>query len=637
MFSSALFSRVRRAVLSSFLAGSVLALATAFLANAAPPTLKPVSEQYTKYEFRIPMRDGVKLFTAVYVPKDAGDIAYPILLNRTPYSVAPYGPEKFRERLGPNEWTQSKGYIFVYQDVRGRYESEGSFVHIRPYIPNKPKGAVDETTDTYDTIDWLLKNLRGHNGKVGMYGISYPGFYSSMGLIDAHPALKAVSPQAPVGDWFVGDDWGHNGTFYLTHAVRWLWMNSRDDAEVYKRPRANPVYPTPDSYRLFLELGTLEEINERFLQNKVSYWTELMSHRTYDAYWKEREVTQHLRNVKPAVLTVGGWFDAEDLYGTLQTYRKAEAMNPGLANTLVMGPWSHGQWFSGKGDRLGDVHFHVPAGEWYREQVEYPFFEKYLRDGNQAAPAEAVVFETGTNQWRTFGQWPPAAAQEKQLHLSGAGRLAWNPPARGGFQEWISDPAKPVPYVGYITNVMTVEHMLDDQRFAATRPDVVVFQTDPLEEDLTLAGPIEAQLQFSSSGTDSDVIVKLIDVYPDDFPDPQPNPKNLKMGGYQQLVRGEPFRAKFRKGFDRPLPLQPNQQEAIRYELPDVFHTFRRGHRVMVQIQSSWFPLVDRNPQQFLDIAKAKPADFKPATQRIYFGAVGGSSLKVRVLPAGGR
>lgn len=598
-------------------------LLLASLALAAPPERKPVAEQYTKYEYKIPMRDGVKLFTAVYIPKDASATKpYPILFLRTPYAIRPYGADQYRETLGPSEWAQHKGYIFVYQDVRGRFASEGVFEQVRPHNPNKSGRQIDEASDTYDSIDWLVKNIRHHNGNVGMWGISYPGFYASMGMIDAHPALKAVSPQAPVGDWFLGDDWRHNGAFYLAHAARWMYMNSREGANDPKVPRSNPEYESPDGYNLFLQMGTLEEIEERLLKNKVPYWKDLMEHSTYDAFWQARDVRPHLKNVKPAVLTVGGWFDAEDLFGTLETYRRNERQSPGAVNLLVMGPWSHGQWSAGKGDHLGPVSFGQPTGEYYREHIELPFFEKYLRGDGKAQTAEAHMFETGTNVWRQFESWPPKGVQEKTFHLSHDGRLASNPPSRGGYVEYLADPAKPVPFVPYIANTMTVEHMLDDQRFAATRPDVLVFETEVLEEDLTLAGPLEATLHISSTGTDADFVVKLIDVYPNDLP---------KQAGYQQLVRGEPFRAKFRKSFEKPEALVPGQVEKIQYVLPDVFHTFRRGHRVMVQVQSSWFPLVDRNPQKFMDIAKAKRSDFVKATQRVFVGPVAGSSLRVQV------
>ncbi|MBM3755322.1 MAG: CocE/NonD family hydrolase [Acidobacteria bacterium] len=608
-----------------------LTLTVAATLSAQPKTL-PVAEQYTKYEFRIPMRDGVKLYTAVYQPKDAFK-KYPLLLTRTPYSCQPYGADRYRDTLGPSRFLQTAGYIFVYQDVRGRYRSEGVFEQVRPHKPVKsgPKD-FDESTDTFDTIDWLVKNLPNNNGRVGMWGISYPGFYTSMGMIDAHPALKAASPQAPVGDWFIGDDWRHNGAFFLAHAVRWMYSNDRDTQADPDTARKNPDYPAPDGYSLFLKMGTLEEINEKLLKNSVPYWKDLVDHSTYDAFWKARDVRPHLTKLKPAILTVGGWFDAEDLFGTLETYKKAEANNPGAQNFLVMGPWYHGQWSSNDGAQLGDIRFRQNTSLWYQEHVEKPFFERILRDEKPAGLAEAVVFETGANQWRHLDAWPPKEVTAKTIHLQPNGRLGWNPPSLGGYEEYVSDPARPVPSVPYIANTMTVEYMLDDQRQAATRPDVLVFSTDSLEEDLTLAGPLDVTLHVSTTGTDSDFVVKVIDVYPDNFPDPDPNPKRVKMGGYQQLVRGEPFRGKFRKSFEKPEPFPPGQMEKISFTMPDVFHTFRSGHKLMVQIQSSWFPLVDRNPQKFMEIGKAKLGDFQKATQRIYYGTVGGSSIGVRVL-----
>ena len=612
-----------------FVALSVLALAQD---KDQPLKPKPAKEQYTKYEYMIPMRDGVKLYTAVYQPKDMSK-KYPILMTRTPYSCQPYGADQFRATLGPSEYTQKAGFLFVYQDVRGRYKSEGKFEQVRPYKPTK-SGPMDfdEATDTFDSIDWLLKKLPNHNGRAGLWGISYPGFYSTMGMLDAHPALKAVSPQAPVGDWFIGDDWRHNGAFFLAHAARWMYSNDKDTQANPTEVRKNPEYTSPDGYSLFLKMGTLEEINEQLLKNRVPYWRDLMDHSSYDSFWKDRDVRPHLRNIKPAIMTVGGWFDAEDLFGALETYKKTEANNPGTYNILVMGPWSHGQWANGDGNHLGDVPFHQNTSRWYREHVEFPFFEKLLRDDKPAGLAEAIVYETGANQWHHLPAWPPKEAVERTIHLQPDARLGWNPPSRGGFAEYVSDPAKPVPSVPYTANTMTVEYMLDDQRQAATRPDVLVFELPELEEDLTLAGPLDVSLQVSTTGTDSDFVVKLIDVYPNDFPDPVPNPKRVRMGGYQQLVRGEPFRGKFRKSFEKPEPFTPGQMDKISFRMPDVFHTFRRGHKVMIQVQSSWFPLVDRNPQKFLDIAKAKPADFQKATQRVYFGPVGGSGVTVRVL-----
>ena len=592
-----------------------------------------VKEHYTKFDFNIPMRDGVKLFTSVYIPKDSSK-TYPVMFTRTPYSVKPYGVDQYRTSLGPSELFTKEGYIFVYQDVRGRFKSEGVFEQVRPHNPNKqgPKD-VDESSDTRDSIDFLLKNIEGHNGRVGMYGISYPGFYTSTGMIDAHPALKAVSPQAPVTDWFIGDDFHHNGALYLAHAFRWLWANSRENhAKADNTPLQVFDYTSPDGYDLFLGMGTLAEINEKMNKNAVPFWRDMAQHPNYDAFWKARDIRPHLTNIKPAVMTVGGWFDAEDLFGTLETYRKVEKSSPGTFNILVMGPWYHGGWASSPGKSLGSVDFNTKTSEHYQKNVELPFFEYFLKDKKDPKLAEAIVFETGTNVWRNYPSWPPPGATPGSLFLSANGALSWNRPTAKANDEYVSDPARPVPYVGYIANTMTREHMLDDQRFAATRPDVLVYQTPLLDVDTTLAGPLKATLYVSTTGTDSDFVVKLIDVYPSDYPDPVPNPTNVRMGGYQELIRGEPFRGRYRKSFETPEPFIPGKMEKIEFTLPDVFHTFRPGHKIMIQIQSSWFPLVDRNPQQFVDIYQAKRSDFVKATQRVYFGPTQESRLDVMVL-----
>jgi hypothetical protein len=608
--------------------GICLLLLAAPLAAQKPDPAAEVRAQYTKYEYRIPVRDGKRLFTSVYLPKDQSK-PYPILLSRTPYSVRPYGADQYRAALGPSDHFRKAGYIFVYQDVRGRFKSEGEFEQVRP----RNAGGVDETTDTWDTVEWLTKNLPNHNGRVGVWGISYPGFYTSTAMIDAHPAIKAVSPQAPVGDWFIGDDFHHNGAFYLAHAFRWFWSNSRTGADAKPNAeRINYDYPTPDGYDLFLSMGTLAEINERLLKHDVPFWKDLMTHGAYDSFWQARDVRRHLRNIKPAVMTVGGWFDAEDLFGALETYRTVEKHSPGARNILVMGPWHHGGWSSTEGRALGNLNFAAPTSEFYREKIEFPFFEHLLKDAPDPKLPEAYVFETGTNQWRRFDQWPPARAAARAFYLQENGRLASAPPAAAGFDEYVSDPARPVPYIPGIANTMTREHMLDDQRFASTRPDVLVYQTEALEADVTFAGPLEASLFVSTTGTDSDWVVKLIDVYPPDYPDPAPNPAGVKMGGYQQLVRGEPFRGKFRNSFEKPEPFTPGKVEKVAFTLPDVFHTFRSGHRIMVQVQSSWFPLVDRNPQTFVDIYSARKSDFQKAVQRVYRSPGAASSLRVAVL-----
>lgn len=511
--------------------------------------------------------------------------------------------------------------------------SEGEFVDVRPHLPVKrsPKD-IDESTDTWDTIDWALKNIPNHNGRVGMWGISYPGYYAAAGMIDTHPALKAVSPQAPIADWFIGDDFHHNGALFLPHAFNFF--------AVFGKPRPAPTtkwdrefeHGTPDGYKFFLELGPLANANEKYFKNQISFWNDLMRHGTYDDFWKARNLRPHLKGIKAAVMTVGGWFDAEDLFGPLKVYESIEKQNPGIFNVLVMGPWSHGGWGRSEGASLASVSFNAKTAIFYREKIEFPFFNWLLKQKGDAGLPEAYVFETGTNQWQKYESWPPKNVAARTLYLRDNGRLSFDPEGREGSDEYISDPTKPVPYTTSITNGMAGDYMVHDQRFASTRPDVLVYQSEPLERDLTLAGPVKSTLWVSTSGTDSDWIVKLIDVYPDNFPDPKPNPQGVRMGGYQQLVRGEPMRGKFRISFEKPEPFIPGQITKVEFEMPDVNHTFRSGHRIMVHVQSTWFPLVDRNPQKFVDIYSAQPEDFQKATQRVYHGGQHASCLQVRVL-----
>ncbi len=599
--------------------------------------LEKVKELYTKYEYRIPMRDGKRLFTSVYVPKDDSEPA-PLLMSRTPYSVAPYGVDKYKTEVGPSaEFGNLGKYIFVYQDVRGRNMSEGEFINMTPHKPNKKGPAdVDESSDTYDTIDWLVKNIPNNNGRVGTWGISYPGFYTAAGMIDAHPAHKAASPQAPITDWFTGDDFHRNGALYLPHAFNFLIG--------FGKPRPEPIVPkrgdtfdhgTPDGYKFFLNMGPLYNANEKYYKNEISFWNDMMKHGTYDEFWQSRNLRPHLKGIKPAVMTVGGWFDAENLYGAMNVYRNVEKTSQ-TQNILVMGPWRHGGWARDAGDKLGDVSFNSKTSEYYRKNIELKFFEFHLRAKGENKLPEAYVFETGTNVWRKYDAWPPKETRETSLYLQAGGKLSLAAPREGGdsFDEYISDPAKPVPFINGIAVGMTIEHMLDDQRFAASRPDVLVYQTEPLEQDMTFAGPVRPELFVSTSGTDSDWIVKLIDVFPDDYETVEPDvrgrntPKKTPMNGYQMMVRGEVMRGKFRNSYSSPEAFSPGKATSVAYDMNDINHTFRRGHRIMVQIQSSWFPLVDRNPQKFLDINSAKELDFVKATQRIYRGGDKATRIK---------
>ncbi len=599
---------------------------------------------YTKYEFRIPMRDGLKLFTSVYVPKDRAQ-QYPILLQRTPYSVAPYGIDNYRALVGPSELAEKEGFIVAYQDVRGRYLSEGTFIDVPPHktVFSGPKD-TDESTDTYDTVDWLVKNIPNNNGRVGMWGISYPGFYAAYGLMNSHPALKAVSPQAPMGDVGNGDDAYHNGAFHLpANFGFYTFFKVRGPDPERPQLSAGFDFGTHDQYEFYLHAGPLANYNERYLKNQNSYWNDILKHPAYDEFWQSRAQAPHMKNVTPATLFVGGWFDAEDLSGPLKLFRAIEKDGPKAPNTLIMGPWCHGCWSRGDGNTLGDLNFASNTGEFFREHIELPFFIQNLKgkgEGLKTAPdneiPKAWVFETGTNEWRRFAVWPPKNAMQKSLYLTANGGLSFTEPTAQAFDEYISDPAKPVPISSGIGSGFPRDYMTYDQRFASRRPDVLAYQTPPLEHDVTVAGPITPILKVATSGTDSDFIVKLIDVYPDDYPNPDPNPASVQMGGYQQLVRAEPFRGKYRNDRAKPEPFSPNQPAKIEFVMPDICHTFRSGHRIMVQIQSTWFPLIDLNPQQFVNIPTAKTGDFVKATERVYHGGADGSRLSVLAITSEG-
>ncbi len=480
-----------------------------------------------------------------------------------------------------------------------------------------------------------MKNVKHNNGKVGMYGISYPGFYTAMGAIDAHPALKAVSPQAPIADWFIDDDFHRHGAFWLPHAF-WFY-------DVFGIPRTGPFqhWPkpvftsdNPDGYQFFLKMGPFKNTTEKFFKHKIPYWDTLIAHPNYDAFWQARNTLPHFKNIKPAVMTVGGWFDAEDLYGALNTYKSIEQKNKINKNTLVMGPWFHGGWERSEGDHLGDVQFGSKTSEFYQKNIELPFFNYYLKgEGNLNLP-EAYVFQTGANKWEKLDSWPPKSAKEESIFLNDDQGLSFNSPNDDdkSFDQYVSDPKHPVPFTQQVTQRMTREYMTEDQRFAAKRPDVLVYQTEPLEQSVTLAGPIDADLFVSTTGTGSDWVVKLIDVFPDTVKDNNPNPCNIKMGGYQMMVRGDIMRGKYRESYSKPVPFVPGKVTEVKFTLPDIYHTFEKGHRIMVQIQSSWFPLADLNPQKFVDIYKADASDFQSAVQRVYHSKEYPSALKVGVV-----
>jgi len=594
-----------------------------------------IKANYDKAEYMIPMRDVVKLYTQVYTPKDKGQ-KYPILLFRTPYSVGYYKPNSFRLYLGPNFDYAREGFIFVYQDVRGKFKSEGNFVVMKPHkaVKRGPQD-TDESSDTYDTIQWVLKNIPNHNGRVGQWGISYPGWQTVMGMIDAHPALKASSPQASPSDMWIGDDFHHNGAFRIMYTFGWLSWNAQTRTGATEKRGIRFDYGTPDGYKFFLELGPVSNVDKKYFHNRVPTWNEYMQHGDYDEYWKKQDVLQHLNKIKHPILNVAGWFDAEDFYGPMSIYYTIEKKNSNNKSTLVVGPWLHGGWARMAGNSLGNIRFGTKTGVYYRENVELPFFNYYLKDKGTLDLPEALVFETGSNEWKSYGQWPPKKAQERNIYLHANGKLSFDSPLEESDRacdSYVSDPNKPVPFSAEIRTSQGHLWMVEDQRFAARRPDVLVYQSDVLTEDVTIAGPTIASLYVSTTGTDADWIVKLIDVYPGDASDNKPNPCKVRMGDFQMLVGADVFRGKYRNSYEKPEPFVPNKVTKIEYDLRDKCHCFCKGHRIMVQVQSTWFPVIDRNPQKFVDIYHAEESDFQKATHKVYRSAIHASHLKLKIL-----
>ncbi|WP_339920469.1 CocE/NonD family hydrolase [uncultured Flavobacterium sp.] len=579
-----------------------------------------VSDNYTKKEVHIKMRDGASLYTAIYTPKDHSK-KYPMIMQRTPYSCAPYGPDQFKKSIGPSETMMKEGYIVVYQDVRGRWMSDGLYDNMCAFIPNKKsKKDVDEASDTYDTIDWLVKNADNNNGNVGVWGISYPGFYSTYSLLSRHPALKAVSPQACISDFFF-DDFHHNGAYLLSYwkatPLFGIQKTERTSTAWYKLPDLG----TKDDYQFFMNAGPLSNL-DTYYGKEDEFWQQLKDHSSYDDFWQKRGILQHLKDIKPAVMTVGGWFDAEDLYGPLNTYQAIEKTSKNY-NTIVMGPWSHGDWArNGAKAVIGNINFGDSISGFFQKNIEANFFRHFLKDngkGENKLP-EAYVFDTGSKDWKTYDVWPPKNAAKTSFYLA-QDKLMSTAQNGVGFQEFISDPKKPVPFTEDINQkgITPRKYMTDDQRFAARRPDVLVYETEILEDNMTLAGDILAQLQVSTSGTDSDWIVKVIDVFPSDEPETAEIAPYLKMSNYHMMVRSEVMRGRFRNSFSKPEPFVANQKTAVNIKLQDVMHTFKKGHKIQIQIQSTWFPLIDLNPQTFVEnIFYAKPEDFKKQTQRVY-------------------
>ena len=611
-------------------------LAWCVTSKAAEQPVFEIKEHYTKSQHMVPMRDGTRLFTTVYQPIEKGR-PYPVMLFRTPYSTGPYAPDQFPKRLGPSIDFAREGYLFVYQDVRGKFRSEGTFVVMKPLrSQTTSEDQTDESTDTYDTIEWILRHVPGHNGRVGQWGISYPGWQTVMGMIDAHPALRASSPQASPADMFIGDDFHHNGAFRLMYTFHWLARNAAArSGPRASRGRAVFEYGTPDSYQFFLDLGPVANVNLRYFKNRVPTWNEYMEHPTYDQYWQQRDALRDLKGIKHPVLHVAGWFDAEDFYGPMSIYYTVEKENPENQSTLVVGPWRHGGWSSETGESLGDIQFGARTSEYFREQIELPFFQYHLKGQGTPPKGEAIVFETGSNQWRSYDHWPPESAQEVKLYFQERGQLSFSGPqktAPDANDTFISDPRKPVPFSAAIRNTQGHTWMVEDQRFASRRNDVLVYQTEPLQHDLVIAGPIIASLQVAVTGTDADWVVKLIDVYPPDAPDDSPRGKQVRMGGYQMLVAGEVMRSRFRNSFEHPQPLVPGEVTPVEFDMRDKYHCFLKGHRIMVQVQSTWFPVIGRNPQRFVNTYQATAEDFQSAIHQVFRSEQHASHLRLHVL-----
>jgi len=560
-------------------------------------------------EAMIPMRDGVKLHTVFYVPKNKKG-PFPILLERTPYGAgsAHGGPQRATKPI------VEAGYILAWQDVRGKGGSEGLFENVRPILPKKSPG-TDETTDTYDTVDYLIKNVPNNSHRVGLWGISYPGFYAGVAGVRNHPAIKAISPQAPVNDWFMGDDVHHRGALFLQETFDFLPFFDVPPGVRLSIDRAGK-----SAYNFYLEAGALSNYNEKFLKGQVPYWNELLANDTYNQYWKDRALWRSFRDVDCAVLTVGGEFDKEDMWGALSLFRAGEKTPSGKQNFLCFGPWSHGQWANSGSSSLGDLDFGQRTSEWYQKNVELPFFERYLR-GRTDGPAvpKATVFETGLNKWHTFSQWPPKT-KSMSLFLDGSKALAWKKPDLGGMVDYAYDPAAPTPYVSDFENSRLTpgDWLARKQNFLADRKDQQTFTLAPQSEDLTIAGPIRAEMWIKTTGTDADLVVQLLDVYPEDTKDKDRAGNSL--GGAQMMVRGEIMRCKFRNSWENPSPIVPGQPTLVKFDLNDVLHTFRKGHQIAVRVQSAWFPVADRNPNKFVSESLAKDSDFMPATVSVLCG-----------------
>lgn len=607
-----------------------LFLATGFQSfqSIAQAQATDAAKNFNKTEAMITMRDGLKLYTTIYAPKDMRE-PLPIMFLRTPYGIDG-AAGRF---AGSYKELVDEGYIFAFQDIRGKFKSEGQFVMQRPPRSDRqnPK-AIDEGTDAYDTIDWLIKNVPNNNGRVGMLGVSYDGWLTVMSLIEPHPALKAASPQASPADMYMGDDFHHNGAFRLSYGFEYAaMMEAAKDVQQFK-------FDKYDTYEWYLNLGSLANANTKYLQDKIPTWNDYVNHPNYDSFWQKQAAAQYLKQVHLPTLNVAGWWDQEDFYGPLKIYSELEKKDSKAMNYLVVGPWNHGGWNRALGDQLGKVKFGNPTSKYFREKIQAPFFAYHLKGKGTAEHPEAITFQTGANVWKTYDSWPPRQAVQRNLYFQDGARLSFDVPTAGdakAFDSYVSDPANPVPYrprpiepTYYAAGSGWSTWLLEDQRFVNNRPDVLVWQSDPLKEDVTITGNIFAHLFASTTGTDSDWVVKLIDVYPEEYP------QDIKMGGYQLMIANDVFRGRFRKSFEKPEAIVANQVNEYTVDLHASDHRFLKGHKIMVQVQSTWFPIIDRNPQKFVEnIFNAKDADYQKATQRIFRSKQFPSHIKLSVMP----
>ncbi len=581
-----------------------------------------IKENYSKKEVFIPMRDGAKLFAAIYTPNDTSE-TYPIMIVKTPYGIRPYGEENYHEQIGPSAYLEKEKYIFVHIDARGMFMSNGKMLQMTPHQPSKPDSSyVDESTDTYDVAEWLIQYTK-NNGNIGLWGISYRGFYASAGIIDAHPAIKCSSPQAPIADWYIGDDIHHNGAFELLSSFDFFEAVGQSQDTLYQEWSAIKNFPVRDAYNFFLDIERLDEIESKYFIGNVPFWDSIIQHPNYDDFWQRRNIRPHLKNITPDVLVTAGLFDQENLFGSIQTY-KAINNNSNNITRLVLGPWIHGGWARTTGEQFGHLKFNAATSDYYQKDIELPFFNFYLKQkGSLDNVHNASIFMTGSNAWHYFDQWPPEDLKMEQMYLDKDQSLNFKIPEQSGliYDDYLSDPNNPVPYTQVFHPVRLFynkEYMAEDQRFAASRPDVLSYESKVLEDTLTFVGPILANIFAASSTSDYDLVVKIIDVYPDtNKTDYYGNPVT-ELAGFQQLVRAEIFRVKYNNSFENPEPILPGKIEEIKIKLNDVSHAFLPGHKVMLQIQSSWFPLFDRNPQRFMNIYLADDRDFQKAIIRIY-------------------